>query len=79
MNLGSYFCGAVEMSLRGGGGKGEEMVFKNLCFSVAGISFFLKTKNLKDWTKTTGVQCRTSVQMQTLGSRSITVTVDGII
>lgn len=47
MNLSWYLCGAVEMSLLGGGGGRKRMVFKTLCFSVAAISFFLKTKNLK--------------------------------
>lgn len=35
------------MSLCGGGGKGKEMVLQKLHLSVAGMSFFLKTKNLK--------------------------------
>lgn len=35
------------MSLLGRGGRGEGMVFKTLFFSVAAISFFLKTNNLK--------------------------------
>lgn len=35
------------MRLGGGGGKGKEIVLEKLCFSVAGISFFLKTKNFK--------------------------------
>ena len=47
MNLSWYFCGAVEMSLLGGKGRDEGMVFKTLCFSVAAISFFIKPKNFK--------------------------------
>lgn len=47
MDLSWYFCGAVEMSLWGGGGKGKEVVLEKLHFPVAGMSFFLKTKNLK--------------------------------